>query len=202
MTDWLGLDVYRARNLVGQLRFDPQDERFEFNYAPEWLQRPGAFALSPHLPKPGDDGPKSADASTAVVAAFPSGVVRRFLENLLPEGRGLDAVTAAYKIAKSNTFGLLRMLGRETAGALSFLPQGTVPEEMPTTRRPIAQDELRARIAERDRLPFSVWDGRIRLSIAGYQDKIAVYEEGGELALVEGALSSTHILKPEPVDPR
>jgi serine/threonine-protein kinase HipA len=202
VADWLGLDVYQARNLVGRLRFDPQDERFEFTYAPEWLQRPGAFALSPHLPKPGGDAPKSGDASTATGAGFPSGVVRRFLENLLPEGRGLDAVIAAHKVAKSNTFGLLRVLGRETAGALSFLPQGTVPSEVPTARWPIALDELRDRIAERGQLPFSVWDGRVRLSIAGYQDKIAVHEEAGELALVEGALSSTHILKPEPIDPR
>jgi len=202
MADWLGLDVYQARKLVGLLRFDPQDELFEFNYAPEWLRRPESFALSPHLPKSGGDGLESGDTSGAVVASHPSGAVRRFLENLLPEGRGLDAVIAAHKIARSNTFGLLRVLGRETAGALSFLPQGTLPEEMLTARRPIAHDELRARIAERDRLPFSVWDGRVRLSIAGYQDKIAVYEEGGELALVDGALSSTHILKPEPVDPR
>jgi serine/threonine-protein kinase HipA len=202
VTDWLALDVYQARNLVGQLRFDPQDERFEFTYAPHWLQRPESFALSQHLPKPGGNGPKSGDASSAVVAGFPSGVVRRFLENLLPEGRGLDAVIGAHKIARSNTFGLVRVLGRETAGALSFLPQGTVPEEMPAARRPIAHDELRARIAERSQLPFSVWDRCVRLSIAGYQDKIAVYEEAGEIALVDGALSSTHILKPEPVDPR
>ena len=202
MADWLTLRVYQARNVVGQLRFDPQDERFEFDYAPEWLQRPESFALSPHLPKPATQDRKSGDAPTAAVASSPSGVVRRFLENLLPEGRGLDAVTAAHKIARSNTFGLLRVLGRETAGSLSFLPLGMAPEELPAAHRPIAQEELRARIAERGHVPFSVWDGRVRLSIAGYQDKIAVYEEAGELALVDGALSSTHILKPEPVDPR
>ena len=30
-------------------------------------------------------------------------------------------------------------------------------------------------------LPFSVWDQHVRLSIAGYQDKIAVYEHDGRL---------------------
>jgi serine/threonine-protein kinase HipA len=202
MADRLSLDLYRARNRVGQLHFDAKEERLELNYASEWLQRPEAFALSPHLPKPGGNANGAGDTPILAAAGFPSGVVRRFLENLLPEGRGLDAVLTTHKVARSNTFGLLRVLGRETAGALSFLPQGIAPDEMPTTRRPIAHEELRARIAERGQLPFSVWDGRVRLSIAGYQDKIAVYEEAGELALVDGAISSTHILKPEPVDPR
>ena len=52
-------------------------------------------------------------------------------------------------------------------------------------------------------MPFTVWDGRVRLSIAGHQDKLAVFEDEGEWFLVEGpALVSTHLLKPEPVDRR
>jgi serine/threonine-protein kinase HipA len=47
-----------------------------------------------------------------------------------------------------------------------------------------------------------VWDGRVRMSIAGYQDKLAVYLDGERIYLVEGALASTHILKPEPTTPR
>jgi serine/threonine-protein kinase HipA len=42
----------------------------------------------------------------------------------------------------------------------------------------------------------------VRLSIAGYQDELAVYEEDGRMYLVEGKLASTHILKPEPADNR
>ena len=61
-------------------------------------------------------------------------------------------------------------------------------------------EEFSARIRARPDHPFSVWDGKVRLSIAGYQDKIAVYEEAGQWFLVEGTLlASTHILKPEPV---
>ncbi|MGU7784644.1 HipA domain-containing protein [Burkholderia sp. PU8-34] len=37
----------------------------------------------------------------------------------------------------------------------------------------------------------------MRLSIAGYQDKLQVLVEGERISLVDGALSSTHILKPE-----
>jgi len=42
----------------------------------------------------------------------------------------------------------------------------------------------------------------VRLSIAGYQDKIAVYEREGRWYLVEGGrLASTDIVKPVPVQP-
>jgi serine/threonine-protein kinase HipA len=48
-----------------------------------------------------------------------------------------------------------------------------------------------------------VWDGKVRMSIAGYQDKLLVYLDkplgvGGRMFLVEPPLASTHILKPEP----
>ena len=43
----------------------------------------------------------------------------------------------------------------------------------------------------------------MRLSIAGYQDKIAVYEREGRWYLVEGVrLASTDIVKPVPVQPQ
>ncbi len=58
--------------------------------------------------------------------------------------------------------------------------------------------ELAQRIAERAQVPFAVWDGRVRMSIAGYQDKLAVYKENDRLYLADGELASTHILKPEP----
>jgi serine/threonine-protein kinase HipA len=58
-------------------------------------------------------------------------------------------------------------------------------------------------LSQRDAIPLAVWDGKVRMSIAGVQDKLMVYldrplEEGGRIFLVEPPLASTHILKPEP----
>ena len=66
-----------------------------------------------------------------------------------------------------------------------------------------AREELDKRIAERDQIPLAVWDGKVRMSIAGVQDKLMVYldrplSDGGRLFLVEPPLASTHILKPDP----
>jgi serine/threonine-protein kinase HipA len=180
--------LFDGNTRVGTVDYDSLDDRFSFSYAPEWRERRDAYPLSPHLPL--------SDAPAA------SSTVRRFIENLLPEGRALDIASAAHRVSKNNVFGLIRELGRETAGALSFLAEGASPESQPTVKREISREELKRRLAERSQIPFSVWDGRVRMSIAGYRDKLPVYMEGERIYLVEGALASTHVLKPEPVEER
>lgn len=67
----------------------------------------------------------------------------------------------------------------------------------------MSRSELHQRLGEHDAVPLAGWDGKVRMSIAGVQDKLMVYpdrplEEGGRLVLAEPPLASTHILKPDP----
>jgi serine/threonine-protein kinase HipA len=130
--------------------------------------------------------------------------VKRFVENLLPEGRALDITATTYRVSKTNIFALIHALGTETTGAFRFWPSGQEPSTtVATPPREVTRDELNQRLSERDALPLAVWDGKVRMSIAGVQDKLMVYldrslEQGGRLFLVEPPLASTHILKPEP----
>jgi hypothetical protein len=101
-------------------------------------------------------------------------------------------------VARNNVFGLLRHLGHETAGAPSFAAAGQVLAEQEPLRRHLPFEDLQARIDNRATEPFNRWDGKVRMSIAGHQGKLLVAIDDGELFLVDGALSSTHILKPEP----
>lgn len=159
------LEVLLESTLVGWLSHEPQTNRFAFAYAPAWLEAPQRFALCPQLPL------------TPREAASPethSAIVRQFFENLLPEGQALDAAAAASRVSKSNLVGLLIALGRETAGALRIRQEG-IEEPTAPVRRKLTTEELSGRIRARPQEPFSVWDGKVRLSIAGYQDKIAVY---------------------------
>lgn len=181
------LDVFFGAELVGRLGFDPEHERFSFAYSAPWRQHADRFQLSPHIPLNGE---------VSAVA------VRRYLDNLLPEGRALDVVSSFSHVQKSNLFGLIRVLGRETAGALSFLPSGQSPQAQAAQRRPVTLAELQRRIDDRNRIPFAVWDDKVRMSVAGYQDKLLVLREGDALFLADGSLSSTHILKPEPLNDR
>ena len=179
---WIGKD------LVGYLNFDSASGLFAFDYAASWKALPGAYPISPFLP-----------FVRASEDAIHARSVRVFFENLLPEGNALDAAATANGLARGNLFGLMRALGRESAGALALLPEGETPDSTPALLREIGWDELSQRIRERDLRPFTVWDGKVRLSIAGLQDKIAVYLQDERLYLVEGAgIASTHILKPIP----
>lgn len=175
---------------VGTLSHDPQLNRFSFAYADEWLNREDRFALCPQIPL------APLDAETPEVH---SAAVRRFFENLLPEGQALDDAAAANQVSKSNLEAMLIAVGRETAGAISIrtdLPNFTDKDQL----RPLPVSEISERIHNRPHQPFSVWDGKVRLSIAGFQDKIAAYRNNGDWLLVEGpSYASTYILKPEPV---
>lgn len=182
------LAVFDNAARVGTLGYESHDEIFSFEYDATWKEHRDGYAISPHIPLRGE--------------APGSSTVRRFLENLLPEGRALDIVSTANQVSKNNIYGLIRELGRETTGALTFLEDGDTPGQREPTQREVTRKELADRIAERGELPFQVWDGKVRMSIAGYQDKLALYVQGDRMFLVEGRLASTHILKPEPLEGR
>lgn len=186
MNDY-ALHIYAGFALVGTLTLEPQTRTFALVYDSDWRTRPDSFALSPHLPL---SAPATSDA------------IRRFLENLLPEGRALDVASVYSNIQKNNIFALVRFLGQETTGALSFLPFGQSPQVLMPSRRAVPLVELQERINTRQQLPFSVWDGKVRMSVAGYQDKLLVQWDQGQIFLANGALASTHILKPEPLNPQ
>ncbi len=183
------LGVWDSSTQVGTLTWNSVEDTFSFAYSAQWLARPHAYPLSPHFPL---------EANSLVS----SSTIRRFIENLLPEGRALDIVASTHRVSRNHLFGLIRELGQESTGALAFVPSEEQPPAQPDELREVSHAEFARRIAERATTPFSVWDGRVRLSIAGFQDKMAAYLGGDRIYLAEGALASTHILKPEPTDAR
>jgi serine/threonine-protein kinase HipA len=158
-----------------------------------WCQSASAYPLSPSLPFAPPAG------------GYAPGAVKRFVENLLPEGRALDISASTYNVSKTNIFGLIHALGVETSGAFRFWPLNAPLPSTPSGNalREVTLTELDARLASREQVPFVIWDSKVRMSIAGYQDKLLVYidrpdQEGGRMFLVEPPLASTHILKPQP----
>lgn len=186
------LTLWAESGKVAQLGYEPKNDAWSLEYDLAWIGAPQAFPLCPALPL---DRP---------AAGYATGAVKRFVENLLPEGRALDVIATTYRVSKSNIYALINALGTETTGAFRFWPTGDVPPsvaDMPP--REITRDELNQRLSERDAIPLAVWDGKVRMSLAGVQDKLMVYldgllEQGGRMYLVDPPLASTHILKPEP----
>lgn len=193
------LHVFLDQQLAGRLEYVPAENRFSFTYTPQWLSQKRPYAISPQLPL------RPLVKQTPDVHSL---AVRFFFENLLPEGRALDEAAAVNSLSKSNLVGLMIALGSETAGAIALkLVQYSAdadalsPAVGEEKLRPLSRQEMSAKIRARPFEAFSVWDRKVRLSIAGFQDKVAVYQENSTWFLVDsGQRASTVIIKPEPLD--
>ena len=173
------LSIHANSRSLGRVSLLEQGEQYALEYDPSWIAD-GGFPISPHL-KPG---------------ACPSESVRRFLANLLPEGRWLEELAATNHISRSNVFGLIAAIGVETTGALTFKMADAQPGAAETSFRPVTPLELEERIARRREVSLVLWDGKPRLSVAGVQDKLPLLiRPDGEMGFGEGELASTHILK-------
>ncbi len=160
---------------VGCLSVD-EDGVYYFEYDEAWV-KDGGFAISPYL---GFD------------EAYTSSTIKKFLENLIPEGEGLDDLATFAHISKSNTFAIMHTIGHETAGALMF---GEMPEQKQAIFREISPAELTERITDMESKSIAIWDKKVRLSLAGVQAKLPVIVKEESIGLGDGTLSSTHIMK-------
>jgi serine/threonine-protein kinase HipA len=130
---------------------------------------------------------------------YPQGVVRAFLDGLLPEGEPRRAIARDGGIPPGDTYGLIRALGRDCAGALVIQPadEPAPPPATTTTAEPLSDDELESLIRDLQSAPLGV-GGRVRISLAGVQEKLVLTRmpDGRWGRPVDGT-PSTHILKPE-----
>lgn len=174
--DKLGLDVYISTEQIA--RIDVVNEQLLWSYCNTW--RESGYPISPFLPLKENISPIN---------------VQRFLKNLLPEGHALDELLATFHLSKNNIFGLIQALGSDTPGSLIILTANQSLSQQPSFRL-ILDEELTARLDNRERYNLIIWDGKPRLSVAGVQDKInVVLNKENELGFGEGSFCSTHILK-------
>lgn len=81
-------------------------------------------------------------------------------------------------------------------GAVTFIPEGERLSQHPGSYKQITDQELAKILKQLPTRPLMAGADGIRLSLAGAQDKIAVYIEGGKTFIpIDGAFS-THIIKP------
>lgn len=162
------------------------DAHLAFTYRPEVVERDRDRALlSISLPVRAEP---YADA-----ALLP------FFEGLLPEGSALDRVARTLRLDPGDVFGLLREIGRDCAGAVSVVPEGTdLRAEQRSGTRWLDENALARHVRELTARPLAIDPaGGIRLSLAGAQDKmVVVVAPDGRIGLPRGTTPSTHILKP------
>ena len=98
-----------------------------------------------------------------------------------------------------STFSLLRAIGRDCAGAISFHdPEDPVVLDsfLEIKMQPLSESELEKHIKELPLKPLFMGVEGLRLSLAGVQEKAAVCVVDGNIAVPLEGTPTTHILKP------
>ena len=130
---------------------------------------------------------------------YPQGIVRPFLDGLLPEGESRNSIARDVGVRPGDTYGLIQELGRDCAGAVVIQPVEDPPPPQPTTTTAerLGPAEIDALVRELPSAPLGA-GGRVRVSLAGVQEKLVLTRmpDGSWGRPVDGT-PSTHILKPE-----
>lgn len=120
---------------------------------------------------------------------------RPFLANLLPEGDWRGLLCRRLALPATDDFGLLRHLGHDCAGAISFDEPGQDRADGAYT--PLPEPELRRWLKNPLVRPTPEQAPGLRRALAGAQDKLILHLAEGEPYLCERGAPSTLIVKPD-----
>ena len=175
------LHVFLNTARIGTLAQD--NGAMSFAYSPEYLRSPDAYPLSQNLPLTDE--------------VFHDPAVENFFSNLLPDERIRATVAMILHVSEDNTFGMLKRIGADCAGAVSFYPAGQTPQ---SSRNPIyrdlSDDEAYRILDNLGQRPLDVGDEGVRISGAGSQEKLVACIRNGKISLPLYGTPSTHIIKP------
>lgn len=194
------LAVYYEAYEIGRLHLGA-DGTIAFAYDPRWLATPGVFPVSVTMP--------------LTDALYAPETVHPWVANLLPEERQLVTLAKIMGVDRNDTIAILREIGGDTAGALSF---GEPSLREKWTYTPL-QDfykidtpdaALLRHFEDLKERPFLVGEDGIRLSLAGGQEKTALTvldphgrprlglpQKEDKLAIPRNGAPSTLIIKPD-----
>lgn len=130
---------------------------------------------------------------------YTQGVVRPFLDGLLPEGESRKAIAREKAVRADDTYGLIREFGRDCAGAVVIQPADDPPPPPASTltAEALSPEEIGALVENLRSAPLGA-GGRVRISLAGVQEKLLLTRmPDGEWGRPVDGTPSTHILKPE-----
>lgn len=175
------LDVYLNEALVGKL-IQNDKGNLSFAYMPTFLHQ-ATTGISLSLPL-------SAEPFTGIE-------VKAFFSGLLPDEMAKQKIAQHLGFSEKNAFALLQAIGGECAGALSLYPEGHTPPIHSDKDIEVLDDaKLREILELLKKYPLLAGEDKMRLSLAGAQNKLAVDFEKGKVALVKNGAPTTHILKP------
>ena len=175
------LDVYLCDRLVGAL--ERSERGVTFRYLPDYLSAGSPAVVSSTLP-----------LSDRV---YEERDVMAFFSNLLPDESVRQRIAEILKLSSEDTFGLLRMIGGDCAGAVAFWEPGKKPQrpEEPVYRE-LSDAESDALLRNLGTRPLGIAEDFRGISGAGAQDKLIACLRTGRIFLPLHGTPSTHIIKP------
>lgn len=186
------LAVFRNNLKLGTLDIQASESFFGFAYDNDYLSTPEAYPLSLSLP--------------LTNIRYTSNQAQPYFEGLLPEGEARDAISRRLGISRTSSTKLLHALGRDCAGDISIIDEdeNQSPDTLIANNKNHTYDLLEnglTAIAQSPRIEIPRLQENTRLSLAGGQEKIALYHKNGS-AIEEDwyipthGAPSTHIIKP------
>lgn len=181
------LSVFLGNEKAGSL--ESRDNRgVIFIYDKNYLMNKNAVPLSASLPLQSEE--------------FSQKQCIPFFSGLLPEEDSRKKIADYLHISETSTLKLLEALGGECAGLISILTEGDslfteTSYSLNSENYELLDDKkLSAFIEKMNTRPLIKADDKLRLSLAGAQEKLALTKIKGEWYLPLNGAPSTHILKP------
>ena len=171
------LTVYFNNICIGTLSLS--DGKLSFNYLPTYTSDNNNPPLSMSLPLQNE--------------AFGHELTFAYFSGLLPDEPLRSRLAKHLHISSKNTFALLKAIGGECAGSVSFYP----PEADSEYQYKILNDHDANDILKTlHKHPLLAGDDGIKLSQAGAQDKLVIAFANNQLAIPLENAPSSHIIKP------
>jgi serine/threonine-protein kinase HipA len=176
------LAVYFHGERAGTLTQNAQGQ-YDFQYAHDWLSSPLSHPISQSLP--------------LRETPFQERECAGFFGGLLPEDYNRELIARNIGVTAQNDYAMLKVIGGECAGAITLLDPEVDPAVQQQAYHPVSDQELVTILNTLPRKPLLAGEAEVRLSLAGAQNKLAIYHDDNGFALPLHESPSTHILKPE-----
>lgn len=182
------LNVYFGIKKCGTLS-TTEDRGIVFKYCDEYLADSSSVAISLSLPL--------SNVEFTQKQCIP------FFSGLLPEEFTRKRVADYLHVSELSTVKLLEALGQECAGFITIANEDFNPENLKTeydinskNYEKIDKTKLEEYVKNIQQRPFIKSEDKLRLSLAGAQEKLPLAYFNGEWYLPLNGAPSTHILKP------
>ena len=183
------LNVFFGNKKAGSLE-STENRGVIFVYAENYLNDKTSVPLSASLPLQREE--------------FPQKQCIPFFSGLLPEEDSRKKIADYIHISETSTLKLLEALGGECAGVISISSENeddlfsleTSYKLDSNNYEPLDDNRLLEFIEKMNTRPLIKADDKLRLSLAGAQEKLALAKINGEWYLPLNGSPSTHILKP------